>query len=278
MTATIDADPPATGRRSGRLVAIVVAALISLAVLVWLAFSVVQVLAHETRRETFAIDGTVRHMVIDLDDGSVTLHGVDVESVTGTRRIEKGLHSPHFRETLVGDTLRITSGCSSWFSTWCEVSYDLYVPRGVTVDAHSSGGSVKASGLTGDLTLKSSAGGVSVDGSSGRLRLHSSAGSVKVTNASSRDIQASSSAGSVLLAFLVPPSSVTATSSAGSVRVALPNGPTLYRVDANSSAGGTDVAVNTSPTATRTIRAQSSAGSVHVVYGTATKTITAALR
>ena len=78
----------------------------------------------------------------------------------------------------------------------------------------------------------------------------------------------SRSLGSVTLAFVAPPTDVTARSSAGAVRVEVPDDGTAYRVDAYSSISEASVGVPRDPLSAHRITASSSAGSVTV--GTAT--------
>ncbi len=235
----------------------------------WGAFTVVGLIAREKTSAPVSVDGSVRHVIVDLDAGGMTLHGGVTTSVTGTRTVVRTFRGPTFSETLTGDTLTVKSRCPSFVNTFCSVSYDLNVPANVTVEAKSSGGSLTASDVAGDLTLSSSAGSVSVTGATGRLKLSSSAGGVKVSESRSTEINARSSAGSVKVSLLAPPTNVDLSSSAGSTTLELPRTSDSYDVDASTSAGSSTVTVDTSTSSARKIRVRSSAGNVRVTYSTA---------
>jgi Putative adhesin len=259
----------ATSPNPVRRAAIIGGALFAVLFIGWGAFSVVEFIARQKTTAPVSVDGSVRHLIVDLDAGGMTLHGGATTIVTGTRRVERSLRAPTFSETLTGDTLTVKSRCQSFVNGFCSVHYDLIVPAGVTVEATSSGGSLTVSDIAGDLTLSSSAGSVSVTGATGRLKLLSSAGSVKVSETRSTEINARSSAGSVKISLLVPPTNVDLSSSAGSATLELPRTSDAYDVDASSSAGSSTVDVDTATSSARKIRVRSSAGSVKVIYGAA---------
>jgi Putative adhesin len=260
------ASPPNTVRRA----AIIGGGLLAVLLIGWGAFAVVSLIASERTTAPVSVNGSVRHVIVGLDAGGMTLHGGAATSVTGTRTVERNFRAPTFSETLTGDTLTVKSRCPSFVNSLCSVNYDLNVPADVTVEAKSSGGSLNASDLTGDLTLSSSAGSVSVTGATGRLKLSSSAGSVKVNESRSTEINARSSAGSVKISLLAPPTNVDLSSSAGSTTLELPRTSAAYDVDASSSAGSSTVTVDTSTSSARKIRVRSWAGSVQVSYSAAT--------
>jgi Putative adhesin len=249
--------------------AIIGGGLLAVIVIGWGAFSVVELIARQKTSAPISVNGSVRHIIVDLDAGGMTLHGGAATVVTGTRTVERSLRAPTFSETLTGDTLTVKSRCQSFVNGFCSVSYDLNVPAGVTVEATSSGGSLTASDIAGDLTLSSSAGSVSVTGATGRLMLSSSAGSVKVSETRSTEINARSSGGSVKVSLLAPPTNVDLSSSAGSATVELPRTSDAYDVDASSEAGSSTVDVDTATSSGRKIRVRSSAGSVKVSYSAA---------
>jgi Putative adhesin len=252
-----------------RRAAIIGGGLLALLAIGWGVFTAVGLIAREKTSDPVSINGSVRHVIVDLDAGGMTLHGGAAPSVTGTRTVERNFRAPSFSETLTGDTLTVKSRCPSFVNSLCSVNYDLNVPAEVTVEAKSSGGSLTASDITGDLTLSSSAGSVSVTGGSGRLKLSSSAGSVKVSESRSTEINARSSAGSMKVSLLAPPTNVDLSSSAGSTTLEVPRTSDAYDVDASTSAGSSTVTVDTSTSSARKIRVRSSAGSVKVTYSAA---------
>ena len=266
MNATTHRSPSSPVRR----LAIGVGAVIMLATIATGTSTAIGLVAREKLTEPFTINGTVRHVVINMDAGSVVLRGTSADGVTGTRRIERSYRAPTYSEKLDGDTLTITASCPNVFlGNFCSVVYELAVPADVTVQAVSDGGNIISNAVTGDLDLSSSAGGIDVTGAKGRLQLSSSAGNVDVNNSRSPEVNAHSSAGDVRIELLDAPTKIEADSSAGSVAVIVPRTPGGYRVDASTSAGSESVEVDTSATSQRTISVESSAGNVDVLYGLA---------
>jgi Putative adhesin len=253
-----------------RRAAILGGSLLAVLIIGWGALSVVGLIARQKTSAPISINGSVRRIIVDLDAGGMTLHGGAATVVTGTRTVERSVRSPSFSETLTGETLPVKARCQSFMTGFCSVHYDLNVPADVTVEATSSGGSLTASDIAGDLTLDSSAGSVSVTGATGHLKLSSSAGSVKVSETRSTEINARSSGGSVKVSLLAPPTNVDLSSSAGSATLELPRTSDAYDVDASSTAGSSTVTVDTATSSARKIRVQSSAGSVMVNYRAAT--------
>ncbi len=210
------------------------------------ALAVAGSLARDSTSQQHRYQG-VRVVEVDVDAESV-------EVVTGpgdVTRLERSIAwsagRPTLRQEQVGERLVVGSACPFSFGRGCSGRVRLVVPAGTRVTAHSSGGSVEVTGLDGVLDLSSSAGDV------GGTALRAAT------------VVADSSAGDVDLRFSAAPTRVRATSSAGDVAVALPEGPEAYRVDAGSSAGSRDVRVRTDPSSRRTVFAHSSAGDVAVL-------------
>ncbi|GAA4349723.1 DUF4097 family beta strand repeat-containing protein [Angustibacter luteus] len=190
----------------------------------------------------------IRVVDVDVSAESVQIVAGPDDVTRLDRTIGWSLQKPSFSERQEGDRLVIRSSCGITFGRGCSGKVRLVVPADVQVHAHSSGGYVGATGLSGPLDLSSSA------------------GHVEGVRLASATVEADSSAGSVSLTFAVAPTDVKATGSAGSVEVLLPPGDEAYRVDAGSSAGSSEVSVRTDPDSSRRIVAHSSAGSVEVSY------------
>jgi hypothetical protein len=164
------------------------------------------------------------------------------------RRLSWSMRTPRLTQQLNGDVLVVRSSCPFGFGLGCSGRTRIEVPSSVDVRVHSSAGAVRAEGL------------------SGQVDLSTSAGSVRATSLSSSVVRATSSAGSVRVELVSEPQQVTASSSAGSVTVLLPQGSATYRVSAHTSAGSESVDVRTDPASDRVIDVHSSAGSVRVAY------------
>lgn len=232
---------------SGRAVVRLLAVLLALGMVVLGALNIVGSLGQDSKRVRHTYSG-VRVVDVHVGAESVEVREGVGDSTRLDRTITWSLRTPTVVQRQVGQRLEITSHCPFSMGRGCSGHVLVVVPPGTEVHASSSAGSVRATGL------------------SGVVELSSSAGSVSGTGLRSADVTASSSAGSTRLAFVVPPQQVDASSSAGSVEVVVPRGPAAYLVDAGSSAGSSDVAVRTDPASDRTVRAHSSAGSVTVRY------------
>jgi DUF4097 and DUF4098 domain-containing protein YvlB len=235
----------------------------SLVVIGYGSLSLVDVIGLTSYTQSLSSTPIAHVLNVDAASGSVTVEGSPDADVHVTAKGFHTLTNPKVTATSTSTGVAVTGHCNDNGVLLCTENLVIQVPVAFQVNVKISGGSVRTLGLTGPLDLHSSDGDIHVDGSVGRLTLDSSAGDVNVTNSSSTDVTASSSGGDVDLAFAVAPTRVHAISSAGDVRVQVPNG-VAYRVTATTSAGDTKVTVHTDSTASRTIDAQSSAGDVTV--------------
>jgi Putative adhesin len=202
-------------------------------------------------------------LTVNAHGGSVRLRPSPDSNVHVSVKGLYALRTPTLRTISTKSGVTVTGSCPTVAVITCSQNITIELPVAFQVTAHSSGGDVSASGLTGQLDLTSSAGDVADDGAIGRLTMTSSAGDVDGTNLRSSDVTASSSAGDVSLQFAVDPTRVEAGSSAGDVDVRVPN-QVAYRVTVQSSGGDAVNRVNQESTSTRTIDAHSSAGDVSV--------------
>jgi DUF4097 and DUF4098 domain-containing protein YvlB len=170
--------------------------------------------------------------------------------VTTDAKVRYSWRIPTVTSRVDGDVVSVQVDCPA-LGFMTSVTLVVQVPPDGSVEARSSAGSVKAEGLSSDLDLGSSAGSISATGlTSGSVVADTSAGSVSLTWSAGAD-----------------PTAVEASSSAGSVRVLVPDvAGVAYDVEADSSAGSVTVNVRTDPSSDRRIRATSSAGSVLVAY------------
>jgi hypothetical protein len=210
-------------------------------------------------REITAID-------VRTNVGAIVVVGGDQDTIEIRRRASYTFAEPKFDETITNGRLTLDAHCSRTALGPCDVGYSITVPKGMSVRARSGGGTIGVRDVDGAVDIHSSAGGVHAERIGGALRISSSAGSVGASELRCPTVDASTSAGSVRVSFLVAPDSVRAQSGAGSVTVNVPEDATTYHVEADTSAGSTRVRVRTDPTSPRSIVATSSAGSVTVDY------------
>lgn len=225
----------------------------ALVVVLGLVLALVSTLSWVTRRSQtrdLVTESTTADVRVDDACGSIVLRQGPAGVVTTRATIRYTWRMPVVTSRVEGDVVRVDVDCPP-LSFGSSVALVVEVPPGGSVEARSSAGSVSAEGLGSDLDLRSSA------------------GRVTATDVTSSIVSAQSSAGSVSLSFAsgADPMTVSATSSAGGVRVTVPDvAGVAYRVDAGSSAGSTTVEVRTDPASPRAITARSSAGSVVVAY------------
>jgi hypothetical protein len=272
------------GRGGARSVLYVLGGLFVAATIAWTGINLVDLMAHERTRTPLSFPPGVSHIRVDQDGGSLQVTATDGDTVTGERRVDRGLRAAHWSEEVQGDTLVLRGRCPSFVNTRCGVASDLAVPAGTSVTADASGGGITVRGVTGELTLDSSGGGITLEGTSGAATLDASGGGIRlagvsgpvdamssgggVSGADLRGccVSASSSGGGVRLSFASAPRQVTAHSSGGGVTIEVPKDPTSYQVTARSSSGQPKVGVRTDPDSAHTIDARSTGGGVTVRY------------
>ncbi len=231
--------------------------------------SLVGWISETTETSSHTIDAAgITGIDVGTNAGAIVVSGGDQDSIEITHRASYAFAKPRLDETTENGTLTLDARCNRIALGPCDVSYTITVPEGISVRARSGGGSITVRDVEGAVDIYSSAGGARAERLGGTLVIRSSAGGIDAVELRSRFVEAVTSAGSVRLSFVVAPDSVRAESSAGSVRVTVPDDPTTYRVDASTSAGTTRVRVRTDPTSQRSITASSSAGSVFVDYAT----------
>ena len=229
------------------------------------ALALVNIFGLAAYTDTATLTPQAQVLTVKSPEGTVKLLPSPDGKVHVTAKGHYTLERPslHTSSTSAGVTVS-GSGCSPFGVLVCGQDITIQLPPGFTVVASSSGGDVRATGLTGPLKLHSSAGDVHVDGTTGTLNVSSSAGDVKGTNLRSTQVSASSSAGDVSLRFIAVPDAVTANSSAGDVTVRVP-GSVAYQVKTpKSSIGDTRVSVRRDDASTHVITAGTSAGDVTV--------------
>jgi hypothetical protein len=229
------------------------------------ALALVNVMGLASYTDTVTLTPQAQVLTVKSPEGSIKLLPSPDSQVHVTAKGHYTLERPklHATSTAAGVTVN-GSGCSPFGVIVCGQDITVELPPGFKVVASSSGGDVRATGLTGPLQLHSSAGDVHVDGTTGPLTVSSSAGDVSGTNLSSVQVSASSSAGDVSLTFAGVPTAVTATSSAGDVTVRVP-GSVAYQVKTpGRGLGDSRVTVQRDDASTHVITASTSAGDVKV--------------
>ena len=89
-------------------------------------------------------------------------------------------------------------GALSWGSRTPSISFEVTMPRSGSVEANTSGGSVAARGIRGELDLDTSGGSVSIQDTEGNAQLDTSGGSISIEGHTGR-ADASTSGGGISL-------------------------------------------------------------------------------
>jgi hypothetical protein len=253
-----------SGGSGGRTALRVLVVGLGLAVVAWNAVAVASLLslATDTRDATFS---GVRVLELDLAFEDVDVTGsATTDEVTVDRGWHWSLGEPEIVTRQDGDRLVVGSSCSWTPGLPCTGWVHLTVPADVTVTGGVTDSHLTLRDLAGEVDVSTSDGGITLAAVSGPLRLESRDGSVEGTGIRSSSVSASTSDGSVRLAFADPPRSVRATSRDGSVQLTLPDDRTAYHVTVSTSDGSSDVTVPTDPTAPRRITATTSDGDVTI--------------
>lgn len=133
--------------------------------------------------------------------------------------------------------------------------------EGLGLEAEVSAGSFEAAGDWGAASLDLSAGGADLSGTAESLLVSVSAGEARIDVETAGAVTLDVSAGRIIGELAGDqPASITATASAGSIELTIPDGP--YAVTEQASAGDSDVRVVDDPSAASTIDVDVSAGSV----------------
>jgi len=258
------APAPPSGGSGGRTALRVLVVGLGLAIVAWNAVAVASLLSRATETRAATFDG-VRVLELDLSFEEVDVTGsATADEVTVDRGWHWSLGEPEIVTRQDGDRLVVGSSCSWTPGLPCTGWVHLTVPADVTVTGGVSDSHLTLRELTGELDVATSDGDITLAAVSGPLRLESRDGSVEGTGIRSSRVSASTSDGSVRLAFADPPRSVRATSRDGSVQLTLPDDRTAYHVTVSTSDGSSDVTVPTDPTAPRRITASTSDGDVDI--------------
>jgi hypothetical protein len=217
----------------------------------------------ERRTLTFGQPEPVHRAEIEVDAGPVSV----AATAAGPARVERTMRwfgaRPVTTERLDGGVLRIEAVHQRRSLLHGEVGYRVDLPAPASVRIHTGAGEVVVRDPSGDVEVRARAGRVVVANLSGNLRASTQAGTIDGTGLACGQVEVSSNAGGITLAFDRPPASVEARTGAGLVELLVPE--ERYRIDASSSAGRVEVALPSDPAAERRIEAHSNAGAVTIL-------------
>jgi len=194
---------------------------------------------------TYTITSPVTTVAIYGGAGTITVTGGWGSTIAVTERAyyseSKGL--PTTSHAVNGSTLTLSYTCPAQLT--CGVSYDVQVPRGVTVQVSDREGAIILASLAGT------------------VQAHTIAGAINATGLASPTVTLTSAAGPITASFAAVPTSVTASTNAGAVTLTVP-GSAVYLVHAHTYVGSSAVTVPQSATSGSVITASSDLGNVKV--------------
>jgi RNA polymerase sigma factor (sigma-70 family) len=144
--------------------------------------------AEEVLNKSFKTKSTPK-LVVETFNGPITVTTVDKGGVTAKvvktvqaateEAAKEDLKNVDVQMTQEGDTVRITAKSEGiQLHTSRAAAVELQVPAGSKLDLHTSNGSVKTSGATGDALIRTTNGKIEVKGGKGKIDLKTTNGSI----------------------------------------------------------------------------------------------------
>jgi len=231
----------------GRLVALC-GAVVGVAAIVLAVWSLA---SSQERRVTYAVQGAVTGVSLDLGDADVVVLGGGRTTSVSVLHVDRyGFgHAPIAQRSVAGGVFRVRSRCPRTVLHGCAVTYRVVVPDNVPLTVRTGDGSVRFAGYRGSARITTGRGDIDIDGFCGfALQARADDGG---------DIDASTAC---------PPPQLTLRTTTGAVHVHVP--AARYRVDASTSGPRPRVTgVTTDAGAPFAIQALSGSGAVTVERG-----------
>ena len=137
------------------------------------------------REDTIATRSTLR--IDGRENGGIEIIGSDRNNIVVISKIQAQAGSERDAKELadgirieLGDEIRADGPSTRWRSSWA-VSYEVHVPRRISLDLTAHNGGISIENVDGRVEFETSNGGVSLAGLSGNVRGSTSNGGVDVT-------------------------------------------------------------------------------------------------
>lgn len=194
--------------------------------------------------KTYQVAGPVTSLSLDTAGGVTVTGGTSETGVTVSEDPSYSKTPPvTSHDTAANGTLALGYTCETQLV--CKVDYTITVPRGTAVRVTSRESSVTLTGLSGSVTAQTFAGLLTATGlTSPTATLKSTVGGVNAT-------------------FAAAPESVTASTTAGPISLAVP-GSAAYQANADAVVGTETVKVRRDPASPHVITAHSTLGSITI--------------
>jgi hypothetical protein len=198
---------------------------------------------HNPPATAFTVTAAVTSVIIHGGSGSIDVAGTSGSAVTVSQQASYSSTPPKATHVLRGTTLTVSYTCPA--ELLCGVSYDVHVPRGVTVTVSASAGAVTLTSLAGTVSARATAGLITA------VDLRSAVASFNST------------AGGVIAAFSSAPRSLTAATNVGPIALTVP-GSVAYQVNTHTVVGTSTITVRRDSGSAYSISARSDLGSISV--------------
>jgi hypothetical protein len=215
-----------------------------------------------TRHTSHTFEAPLHRVVVHVATGKVV---VVANRVLGARVSDErrfAVRQPRVVTRIDSGVLRVDASCPKPTILACRVDVHLDITPEMAVDVTTGSGDIRVDSIAGAVTARSTTGAVEVVGLTGTADLHTAAGPISGRDLAVSRLRAVTAAGAVELRFAVAPDSVTATTGAGNVDLAVPDD--TYRVTTSAPVGQSRVFVPLDRESSRTITVRSAAGRVTV--------------
>lgn len=219
---------------------------------------------------TRVLEGEVDAVRVDAAIADLTVRLADVDEPTV--EWDSGTSGLRLRTDLVDGELVARVQDSGWgpFGWFFEerggtARLEVLLPQraeGVDLDLEATAGGVELDGDWGDVTIEATVGEVRLAGSAASLDLAATAGSTEGSGLEIDAVTIDATAGNVDLGFAVAPSSVVASTTAGELRLALPEGE--YDFQTETALGDVALGLPSTPGAETVYRLTSTVGDIEI--------------
>src|SRR5271165_594114 len=118
----------------------------------------VSVGALQHRSDSYSVAAQVRGLVVNAQAGGVNVTGGDSGAVSVTEHVTFEGTAPTATHRVAAGVLVLDSKCPALET--CSVSYDITVPRKITVRVHDDAGTIRLHSLSGQITAHTNAGDI----------------------------------------------------------------------------------------------------------------------
>ncbi len=199
--------------------------------------------AHYPPAKNLTVGGRVTTVIINGGNGSIDVTGSGRATIGVSQQASYSKTPPVATHVVDGSTLTLSYTCPA--ELVCGVSYQLQVPRGVTVRASTGAGSITLTSLAGPVTARTSAGLITV---------------VDMRSASS-DLK--SITGGIVATYSAAPATLNASTTVGPIALSVP-GNVAYQISTHTLVGTSTVSVRKSATSPHSVSASSDLGSITI--------------